>query len=213
MAGLTYRRIRVTRGPQSLLERCGIETGRCYSGPVRDLGKSPGLRGTGRRNRGRPRRRGDAWIPVADRRAPPHPFRRRRARARIRIRQAGGGRCAVRRESPAAISNRLVHGATGDRGRHPLAVIALTDRLDGRPFDSRDLAAARVLASTAAAAQTRERLRERVGAHEGGDGGLRHGTLQPALRRNADHGGDRTRQASAAGSGDPPRRHRRLQAG
>ncbi len=47
-------------------------------------------------------------------------------------------------------------------GRHPLAVIALTDRLDGRPFDSRDFAAARVLASTAAAALTRERLRERV---------------------------------------------------
>jgi diguanylate cyclase (GGDEF)-like protein len=47
-------------------------------------------------------------------------------------------------------------------GRHPLAVIALTDRQDGRPFDSRDFAAARVLASTAAAAFTRERLRDRI---------------------------------------------------
>ncbi|HLA13436.1 MAG TPA: sensor domain-containing diguanylate cyclase, partial [Gemmatimonadaceae bacterium] len=47
-------------------------------------------------------------------------------------------------------------------GSHPLAVIALTDRQDGRPFDSRDFAAARMLASTAAAAFTRERLRERV---------------------------------------------------
>src|SRR4051812_7963851 len=43
--------------------------------------------------------------------------------------------------------------------RKPLAVIALTDRIDGRPFDARDFAAARVMASNAAIAFSRERLR------------------------------------------------------
>jgi len=43
--------------------------------------------------------------------------------------------------------------------RKPLAVLALTDRLDGRPFDARDFAAARVMASNAAIAFSRERLR------------------------------------------------------
>jgi diguanylate cyclase (GGDEF)-like protein len=46
--------------------------------------------------------------------------------------------------------------------RKPLAVIALTDRFDGRPFDARDFAAARVMASNAAIAFSRERLREQL---------------------------------------------------
>jgi len=47
-------------------------------------------------------------------------------------------------------------------GGERLGVIALTDRADGGRFDARDFAAARVLASSAAAAFTRERLRERL---------------------------------------------------
>ena len=41
----------------------------------------------------------------------------------------------------------------------PLAVIALTDKADGRQFDVRDFAAARVMSSCAATAFSRERLR------------------------------------------------------
>jgi diguanylate cyclase (GGDEF)-like protein len=48
--------------------------------------------------------------------------------------------------------------AGGDR----LAVVALTDRLDGRPFDARDFQTARVFAAMAAPAFTRERLRDRL---------------------------------------------------
>ena len=48
-------------------------------------------------------------------------------------------------------------------GSEQLGVIALTDREDGRQFDARDFATARVLVSTAAAAFSRERLRERLG--------------------------------------------------
>jgi diguanylate cyclase (GGDEF)-like protein len=47
-------------------------------------------------------------------------------------------------------------------GRTCVAVVALTDRADGRPFDARDFASARVLASTAAPSFSRERLRERL---------------------------------------------------
>jgi diguanylate cyclase (GGDEF)-like protein len=42
--------------------------------------------------------------------------------------------------------------------RKPLAVIALTDTDDGQPFDSRDLAAARVMATYAATGYTRQQL-------------------------------------------------------
>ncbi len=41
----------------------------------------------------------------------------------------------------------------------PLAVIALTDKTDDRPFDARDFAAARVMAACAATGFSRERLR------------------------------------------------------
>ncbi len=44
-------------------------------------------------------------------------------------------------------------------GAERLAVIALTDRADGLPFDARDFQAARLLAATAAPAFTREQLR------------------------------------------------------
>lgn len=47
-------------------------------------------------------------------------------------------------------------------GAERLAVVALTDRTDGRPFDARDFQAARMFAATAAPAFTRERLRERL---------------------------------------------------
>ena len=47
-------------------------------------------------------------------------------------------------------------------GTQRLAVVALTDRSDGRPFDARDFAAARLLAAAAAPAFTRERLRTRL---------------------------------------------------
>jgi diguanylate cyclase (GGDEF)-like protein len=47
-------------------------------------------------------------------------------------------------------------------GRQPLAVVALTDRADGRAFDSRDFSAARMLAATAALALSRNRLAMRV---------------------------------------------------
>ena len=44
-------------------------------------------------------------------------------------------------------------------GTDRIAVIALTDKADGRPFDARDFAAARLMASTAGVAFSRERLR------------------------------------------------------
>jgi diguanylate cyclase (GGDEF)-like protein len=47
-------------------------------------------------------------------------------------------------------------------GDHRLAVVALTDRSDGRAFDARDFAAARILAASAAPALTRERLAQNV---------------------------------------------------
>jgi diguanylate cyclase (GGDEF)-like protein len=47
-------------------------------------------------------------------------------------------------------------------GPERLAVIALTDRTDGLPFDARDFQAARVFAAAAAPAFTRERLREQL---------------------------------------------------
>ncbi len=47
-------------------------------------------------------------------------------------------------------------------GGKKLAVVALTDRADGRPFDARDFAAARVLAANAALAFSRERLTENL---------------------------------------------------
>jgi len=43
--------------------------------------------------------------------------------------------------------------------RNPLAVIALTDKVDGRPFDARDFAAARLMTSSAATAFSREIVR------------------------------------------------------
>jgi diguanylate cyclase (GGDEF)-like protein len=48
-------------------------------------------------------------------------------------------------------------------GSRPVAVIALTDRSDGCAFDARDFASARILASTAAPAFSREELRARLG--------------------------------------------------
>jgi hypothetical protein len=47
-------------------------------------------------------------------------------------------------------------------GDERLAVIALTDRVDGQPFDARDFQAARLLAAAAAPAFTRERLRHQL---------------------------------------------------
>jgi diguanylate cyclase (GGDEF)-like protein len=47
-------------------------------------------------------------------------------------------------------------------GRTCVAVVALTDRCDGRPFDPRDFAAARIMAAAAAPAFTRERMRGRL---------------------------------------------------
>lgn len=47
-------------------------------------------------------------------------------------------------------------------GAERLAVIALTDRADGLPFDARDFQAARLFAAAAAPAFTRERLRGRL---------------------------------------------------
>jgi diguanylate cyclase (GGDEF)-like protein len=47
-------------------------------------------------------------------------------------------------------------------GRGPVAIITLTDRSDGRPFDASDFAAARMLASIAAPAFGREELRTRL---------------------------------------------------
>jgi diguanylate cyclase (GGDEF)-like protein len=47
-------------------------------------------------------------------------------------------------------------------GSRRLAVVALTDRADGRAFDSRDFEAARVLAANAALAFSRERLTENL---------------------------------------------------
>jgi diguanylate cyclase (GGDEF)-like protein len=47
-------------------------------------------------------------------------------------------------------------------GNRRLAVVTLTDREDGRPFDRRDFRAARILAANAALAFTRERLNENV---------------------------------------------------
>ena len=47
-------------------------------------------------------------------------------------------------------------------GAERLAVIALTDRADGLPFDARDFQAARVFAAAAATAFTRERLHEQL---------------------------------------------------
>jgi diguanylate cyclase (GGDEF)-like protein len=47
-------------------------------------------------------------------------------------------------------------------GGRRLAVVALTDREDGRSFDERDFAAARVLAANAALAFSRERLTENL---------------------------------------------------
>ncbi len=44
-------------------------------------------------------------------------------------------------------------------GDKPLAVVALTDKADDRPFDARDFAAARVMAACAATAFSRELLR------------------------------------------------------
>jgi diguanylate cyclase (GGDEF)-like protein len=48
-------------------------------------------------------------------------------------------------------------------GNKSLAVIALTDRADGCPFDARDFAAARVMAAAAAPAFSREQLRTQLG--------------------------------------------------
>ncbi len=47
-------------------------------------------------------------------------------------------------------------------GNERLGVIALTDRCDGRRFDARDFASARVMVSSAAAAFSRQRLHERL---------------------------------------------------
>jgi diguanylate cyclase (GGDEF)-like protein len=47
-------------------------------------------------------------------------------------------------------------------GAERLAVMALTDRADGLPFDARDFQAARVFAAAAAPAFTRQRLREEL---------------------------------------------------
>jgi diguanylate cyclase (GGDEF)-like protein len=47
-------------------------------------------------------------------------------------------------------------------GARRLAVVTLTDREDGRAFDTRDFRAARILAANAALAFTRERLNENV---------------------------------------------------
>ena len=47
-------------------------------------------------------------------------------------------------------------------GTRRLAVVALTDRIDGRSFDARDFAAVRILAANAALAFTRERLTENL---------------------------------------------------
>jgi diguanylate cyclase (GGDEF)-like protein len=47
-------------------------------------------------------------------------------------------------------------------GTRRLAVVALTDRADGRPFDARDFGAARVLAANAALAFSREQLTENL---------------------------------------------------
>jgi len=47
-------------------------------------------------------------------------------------------------------------------GDECLGVIALTDRSDGRRFDSRDFASARVMVSSAASAFSRQRLHERL---------------------------------------------------
>lgn len=48
-------------------------------------------------------------------------------------------------------------------GDRPLAIVALTDREDGRDFDDRDFAAARILATTAAPALTRELVNQSFG--------------------------------------------------
>ena len=47
-------------------------------------------------------------------------------------------------------------------GNERLGVIALTDRCDGRRFDSRDFASARLMVSSAASAFSRQRLHERL---------------------------------------------------
>ena len=47
-------------------------------------------------------------------------------------------------------------------GNERLGVIALTDRSDGRRFDARDFASARIMVSSAAAAFSRQRLHERL---------------------------------------------------
>jgi len=47
-------------------------------------------------------------------------------------------------------------------GSEPLGVIALTDRSDGGRFDARDFASARLMASSAASAFSRERLHQRL---------------------------------------------------
>ena len=47
--------------------------------------------------------------------------------------------------------------------RRPLAIVTLTDRMDGCDFDQRDFEAARLLASVAAPALTRERLGRQFG--------------------------------------------------
>jgi diguanylate cyclase (GGDEF)-like protein len=48
-------------------------------------------------------------------------------------------------------------------GRRRLAVVALTDRADGRDFDDRDFTSARILATTAAPGLTRERVSQNFG--------------------------------------------------
>ncbi len=48
--------------------------------------------------------------------------------------------------------------------RKRLAVVALTDRADGLPFDARDYSAARLMAASAAPAFSREQLRSRLAA-------------------------------------------------
>jgi len=67
---------------------------------------------------------------------------------------AGSGRLRYRTDSYMLLPIRA--------GDQTLAVVALTDRFDEQSFDARDFSTARVLASAAAPALTRERLRGRL---------------------------------------------------
>jgi len=69
---------------------------------------------------------------------------------------SGGGRRRLRYRTDSYMVLPIVAGNVR------LGVIALTDRVDGRRFEARDFAAARVMVSTAAAAFSRQRLHARL---------------------------------------------------